>query len=298
VIPAEHVIGAGPLRAIVTEAGATLRALTWRGVPVLDGFAPGEMPSGARGQLLVPWPNRIQDGRYEFGGRTCQAPVNEPERGNAIHGLVAWTDWQPLRRSGDRVTLGHHLPAQAAYPWPLELRVTYRVGENSLAVTLETRNAGDEPCPFGAGQHPYFSLGAVSVDEVELEVPAAEWLEVDARRLPTGRRHRVAGSPVDFRTARPIGTTRLAVTYARTDGAVVIRHPASGRGLRLWFEPPYRYLVAYTGDELPDPGQRRRGIALEPLTCPANAFRSGASLLVLEPGERVEARWGVELLPG
>src|SRR5215471_10466204 len=102
----QHELAAGPARAVVTETGATLRSLTWRGVPVLDGFGAGELPGGARGQLLLPWPNRVEDGRYEFGGRWHQVPVNEPERANAIHGLVAWAIWELLERDDDRVTLG------------------------------------------------------------------------------------------------------------------------------------------------------------------------------------------------
>ena len=78
---------------MVTESGATLRALEHEDRALVDGFGEDEMPRGGRGQLLMPWPNRIRDGRYPYDGRELQLGLSEPARGNASHGLVRWAAW-------------------------------------------------------------------------------------------------------------------------------------------------------------------------------------------------------------
>ena len=94
-------IAAGGYRAVVTECGAALRVLEHAGRPLLDGFAEDEMSPGGRGQLLVPWPNRIRDGAYSFDGRDLQLGLTEPARHNAIHGLARWAAWTPEEHTAD-----------------------------------------------------------------------------------------------------------------------------------------------------------------------------------------------------
>src|SRR3979411_1230033 len=89
----------GDQRAVVTEVGATLREYLSGGRAILEGFASSEICSGGRGQVLMPWPNRLRDGAYAFGGSRLQLPLSEPERRNAIHGLVRWANWRPLEHT-------------------------------------------------------------------------------------------------------------------------------------------------------------------------------------------------------
>jgi len=86
-------IAAAGYRAVVTESGATLRELTYDDRPLIDGFALEEVSPGGRGQLLMPWPNRLRDGAYRFAGRDLRLPLSEPARHNASHGLVRWAAW-------------------------------------------------------------------------------------------------------------------------------------------------------------------------------------------------------------
>ena len=90
----QHDISLGNQRAVVTEVGATLRSYAVNGVDVLDGFDAGEMSSAGRGQILAPWPNRLEDGRYTRYGKEGRAALDEPERRNAIHGLARWLPWE------------------------------------------------------------------------------------------------------------------------------------------------------------------------------------------------------------
>ena len=60
----------------------------------------------------------------------------------------------------------------------------------------------------------------------------------------------------------------------------------------------FRYVMVYTGDTLEPAGRRRRGVAIEPMTCPPNAFRSGIDVIELEPGGSWRGRWGIAVKEG
>jgi aldose 1-epimerase len=285
----------GDQRAVVVEVGGGLRAYAAGQRELLDGYDVDAMSTSGRGQLLIPWPNRLQDGRYEFDGRRHQLALSEPEHGNAIHGLVRWTRWFVREREADRVLLEHVLHPQPGYPFSLALEVEYALAADGLSVRTTATNIGVDACPYGAGVHPYLTVGTASVDAAILTSPGATVIRSDDRGLPVGT-DPVERTPFDFRRARAIAATTL--DHAFTDlergddglARVELRHP-DGSGVVLWVDEGYRYLMLFTGDPLPDVG--RRSLAVEPMTCPPNAFRTGESLVRLEPGETHTARWGL-----
>jgi aldose 1-epimerase len=289
---------AGDQRAVVVEVGGGLRTYSVGGRDLLDGYAPEEMCTSGRGQVLIPWPNRIEDGSYDFGGRRHQLSLTEPSTGNAIHGLVRWSAWTVAEREPDRVALEHVLHPQPGFPFRLALRLEYSLSDAGLAVRTTATNVGTAPCPYGSGAHPYLTLGVAPVDPLLLRVPGATVLQSDARGLPTGRAD-VEGTEYDFRDSRAIGATRLdhAFTDLERDddglARVELRDPAGG-ALTLWADEAYGFLQVFTGDPLPDVD--RRSVAVEPMTCPPNAFRSGEGVVRLEPGGSVTSAWG--LSPG
>jgi aldose 1-epimerase len=279
----------GDQRAVVTTVGAGLRMYSAGGRDVLDGYREDELCPSGRGQLLVPWPNRIEDGRYDFRGASYQLALDEPERRNAIHGLVRWAAWSVAERASERVVLQHTLYPTPGYPFALDLWVEYALADDGLGVQVEATNAGAEPCPYGAGQHPYLAVEADRVDGVELEVPAAAVLESNERGLPVGESP--VGGELDFREARPIGPTVLDHCFtglARdADGRALVRLG----GTTLWVDERWPYVMVFTGDPLPDVA--RRSVAVEPMTCAPNAFNSGEGLVTLDPGESHSGSWGI-----
>jgi aldose 1-epimerase len=289
----------GDHEAVVVEVGGGLRTYVFRGQHVLTGYPPGARSSAGRGQLLMPWPNRIRDGRYTFAGQGHRLALTEPERGNAIHGLVAWAIWSVLEQAEDTVTLGCRLRPQQGWEWSLDLSVTYALTASGLIVTPRARNVGTSAAPFGFGAHPYLSVGEDRVDEVELGVPAAALVEVDERLLPVGLAA-VSGTDMDFRQPRLLGGLAVDTTFtdavADADGCwrVTLAHPHTGRVVTLWADASaYQWLQVFTGDSLPLASRRTSGIAVEPMTCPPDAFNSGDDLLVLEPGQEFAAPWGI-----
>jgi aldose 1-epimerase len=94
-----------------------------------------------------------------FEGRTCQAALDEPERHNAIHGLVRWLPWRTVSQAVSAVEMTCVLQPQPAYPWRLGLSVEYRVGDGGLTVSAAATNLTDASAPFGIGFHPYLTVG-------------------------------------------------------------------------------------------------------------------------------------------
>ena len=290
----------GDQRAVVVEVGGGLREYTVEGKDVLDGYARDEMCTVGRGQMLIPWPNRIRAGQYEWQGGQLQLDLSEPPRGNAIHGLVRWSNWTVESPRPDEAAASYLLHPSEGYPFALSLRIEYALGDRGLTVSTSATNVCGASCPFGAGSHPYLTVGTETIDTCTLTAPGATRLETDQRMIPIGSTP-VQGTEYDFRAPRPIGSTQLDTGYGDVerdaDGTarVTLEDPASRRALTLWMDRSYPYLMLFTGDSLPDESRRRRGLAVEPMTCAPNAFQSGDGLVTLEPGETFEGSWGIAL---
>lgn len=294
-------IAAGGYRAVVTESGAALRLLTYGGRALVDGFGEQDQSSGGRGQLLVPWPNRVRDGHYSFGGADHQLALTEPKRHNASHGLARWVAWTVQEHTAHSVALTYRLMAQTGYPWTVDLSVVYDLSADGLTVTQTATNTSDAAAPYASGAHPYLTVGAGPVDTLELTMPAATRLLTDPERLlPTGR-EAVDGTPYDFRVARPLRAVALNDSFtdlardSRGMATTVLRDPGSGLGVALWVDEHHPWLLLYTADDVA--ATARRSIAVEPMTAPPDAFRSGDDLLVLgaagSPDDEVSATWGI-----
>jgi aldose 1-epimerase len=176
--------------------------------------------------------------------------------------------------------------------------VEYRLGDDGLTVAASSTNVSDAPAPFGIGFHPYLTAGTPVVDDSLLTIPARRRLLTDARGLPTGE-GAVAGTEFDFTVRRPVGAARLDTAYTELirgdDGRtrVELDRPDGERGLTLWADQEFRYLMVYTGDTLRPRSRRRLAVAVEPMTCPPNALRSGSDVIRLGPGASWSGNWGI-----
>jgi aldose 1-epimerase len=180
----QFVIEADGHRAVVVEVGGGLRTYSVEGRVLLDGYDVDAMCTSGRGQVLIPWPNRLEDGSYEFDGRRHQLALTEAEQRNAIHGLVRWSAWSVAEHAVERVVMEHVLHPQPGYPFDLALRIDYSVSAGGLTVRTTATNVGDEPCPYGSGAHPYLTLGTPTIDSIGLRAPGAQGRRVQRARDP------------------------------------------------------------------------------------------------------------------
>jgi len=286
----------GERRAVVVEVGAALRHYSVAGRDVLDGFGLDGVADSGRNQPLMPWPNRVRGGRYEWEGETLQLALSDTVHGHAIHGLVRWRNWQLLDLEPARAILGLRLFPMEGYPFTLDLQIEYELSDDGLRVSARAENLGARACPYGVGFHPYLTLGG-SIDTASLTMPAERLLVSDASLIPVSSA-RVAGTESDFGTARTIGPLVLdACFYDLTrdvDGLARVTLADGDASITLWMGEAYRYVMLYTGDTLRAPERRRRALAVEPMSCAPNAFATGEGLIRLEPGETHTAEWGIE----
>lgn len=295
----QYEIASGAWHATVTGLGGGLRELTRDGRPVITTYDADELPPHGAGQLLAPWPNRVDGGRYRFDGHEYQLALSEPASGNAIHGLTRWAAWSLVTHEPDAVVLRHGAHGEQGYPFCIEIDVTYALTESDgLTVETTARNRGSRRAPWGTGAHPYLTLG-IDVDGWELTLPAQLRLPPGDRGIPAGPPEDVAGTETDFRKPRRIGATRMDHAFTGLtrddDDRSWVRATANGTSLGLWADATYPWLQVFTGDPL-EPERRRKALAVEPMTCPPNAFDSGDDLVALAPGESITHTWGISLL--
>jgi aldose 1-epimerase len=288
-------IAHGDQRAVVTEVGATLRTFVKGGVSVIEGFAAEEAPTGARGQVLFPWPNRIGDTPWSFSDRTAKPSVDDVAHATAIHGLVRWRPFRIEAVNQNRCVLTLLLHPTPDYPFLSEISVAYHLGSLGLTVTTTVTNRDDVPIPFGVGFHPYLAVTTPTIEGAELEVPARAYIAVNDRQLPTGEILPVVGHPLDFTKRKSISGHDLDVTYTeliRDDSGLtnVVVVDSTGGEVELSMDRNFAYVQVFTGDTL-ERGRRRTAVAVEPMTCPPDALRSGKDVIVLEPGQHWAGSW-------
>jgi aldose 1-epimerase len=291
----------GDQEVTVVEVGGGLRTYRAGGTDVLAGYAEDEFCRAGRGQVLMPWPNRTRDGKYAFAGVDHQLALTEPAFHNASHGLVRWQTWQLHWRNdaGSALTVDTRLHPQPGWDGTLDLVVNYALAPDGLTVTPSVTNVGRGEVPFGYGAHPYVALGDTPLAEVRLTIPAAREVLVDEQKIPT------ATVPVrpetDFRTARALGDTSLDTAFTDLSRSgqtghweVVVGGLADGRSVTIWGDEAFDWAQVFTVNGADTGVEGTRGIAVEPMSCPANAFNSGEGLVVLEPGQAWSGTWGID----
>jgi aldose 1-epimerase len=288
-------IAHGDQRAVVTEVGATLRTYVKGGVSVIEGFAGDEVPTHGRGQVLYPWPNRIGDGEWTFSDRVARPTVDDVEHATASHGLVRWRPFRVDAVNQNRCVLSLLLHPTPDYPFLSEISVAYHLGSLGLTVTTTVTNRDEVPLPFGVGFHPYLSVTTPTIEGAQLEIPASAYVAVNDRQLPTGEILPLAGNQLDFSKRKSVSGHQLDVTFTEllrddTGLATATLEDAHGGQIELSVDRNFPYLQVYTGDHL-EKGRRRTSVAVEPMTCPPDALRSGKDVVVLEPGQHWAGSW-------
>lgn len=270
---------AGDYEACIAAVGASLVSLTLGGRSLVQSYDPAVLADGYQGATLVPWPNRVVGGRYAVRGRVHHLPVNEVETGAALHGLAAFQHWILVELEEARGVWELDLPPVYGYPYDLCCRVVYSLeADDGLSVTITGENHGGEPAPFGASSHSYLTCDERPLRECSLTVPARAVLLTDELLGPT-EVQRVDGTTLDFREPQLLGTRVVDNAYTELpDGGWEVRltHP-DVVGTRMRSDAPW--VQVYTGDRI-----GHRGAAVEPMSCPPDAFNRDLDAVLLPPG--------------
>ncbi|WP_308467682.1 aldose 1-epimerase family protein [Rathayibacter soli] len=287
---------AGQARAFVTQVAAGLRHYSVGGIDLTEPFAVESTPPSGNGIVLVPWPNRVKDGRWTLNGKQQQLNLTEPDRANAIHGLLRFAPYTLAERSDETVTLAATVFPQSGYPFLLDTSVRYELVEDGLTVTHSITNVGTADAPVAVGTHPYFTIGDVPTEDLTLTLNAATHFTVDDRLNVVGE-HPVDGTEFDLRAGGRVGDLHLDDGWG--DVGLVDGHSEQtltapdGRTVSMWADEHFRYVQVYTSRELKSLPAGQVAIAIEPMTAPTNALNTGRDLKWLTPGETWSVAWGV-----
>lgn len=274
-------LAAGDYRAQIVTVGAGLAELTWRGNHLVIPHHPEEMPLAHLGKVLIPWPNRIANGSYQHDGHEYQLPINEHGSQASIHGLLAWRDWQINELTAKKLSLSVFLPPSYGYPFSLFSQVIYSLDATSgLSVEIISKNIGDQSAPYGVGIHPYLTCNLTPVDDYMLQLPAKQVFAVDMQSNPTDL-HAVDELDFNFLTLRTIGDKRIDHTFKTQSNPWEMQIINQQQKLAVSMHSDQPWLQVYSGEKL-----NRQGLAIEPMSCPPNAFNSGVDLTLLKPEQQ------------
>ena len=286
----------GSSTAIITEVAAGLRTFEIDGVALTEPFAADRTPPFGDGIVLVPWPNRVEDGIWLLDGKRQHLDVTEPARHNAIHGLLRTTAYRLVDQSESHVTLSATVFPQHGYPFLVDTRVRYELVEGGLTVTHSFHNASASKAPVGVGTHPFFRIGDVPTEELVLTLQATTRFETDDRLIPIAQ-NPVEGTEFDLRAGVAVGDLDLDDAFGGitpVDGESVSTLTApDGRRLELWQDESCRFVQVFTTRKFPKDGGKGLAVAIEPMTAAPNAFNTGEGLKWLEPDERWDVSWGI-----
>lgn len=287
----------GNVRAMVSQVGAALRTLQVDGVDVIEPHPETSTPPFGNGTVLVPWPNRVRDGKWQLDGIDQQLVLTEPARLNALHGLLTYAPYTQVERTESSVTLAATIYPQAGWPFLLDTTVTYELTDDGIRVTHGASNPGDVEAPFAVGTHPFFRIGDVRTEDLTLTVLADSVIDVDERLNPTGEVPPVDGTKYDLREGRRLGGVILDTAFADVhaeDGATAWLEAPDGRRVSLLQDPAeWPWMQVFTTRLWPRHDGRGLAVAIEPMTAPPNALVSGLGLRWLRPGDSWSGSWGV-----
>lgn len=303
----EIMLSFGNQRAVVSPWGASLRRYflveaSGNEVDIVWGYSGGRQKKGGQGDVLMPFPGRVAEGRYTFDGEDFQLERNDKEGPNAIHGFVRTLPWRVVGVEASCAVFEVCLDAEQygsnGYPFSLAIQVTYGLDDTGLFCSFDVRNAGTRPAPLGVGFHPYFTVGTPLIDEVEARIPGAGFLEFNDKLTPTGKILPAAGTEWDCLDFRRIGEKKFNHCYVQlardAEGMATasLRHVGSGRVIDVLMDRSFSAVVVYTGDAIAD--APRCAFAIEPMTCASDAFNHPEwGLKRLAPGERFSGRYTI-----
>jgi len=284
--------------ASVARTAAALVGLRVDGVALVEEFPVAGF--GSAGEVLVPWPNRVDGATWRHDGVPRHLVVTEPEQGHALHGLLRDAVYGVEAEGPDAVTLRAPVRPRPGYPFHLDTSVRYRLHDEGVTVTHELVNLGDTSAPVALGTHPYLRVGDLRTADLTVSVHADTRLELDDRHIPVGRVP-VHGTVHDLRGGPALGTRCRNTPYTdlvAVDGAYRHRLAGPDHGVELWADESFGHVQLYVTDDYPGATGADVVVAVEPMTAAPDAFNNGAGLRRLAPGETWRMSWGLRLVPG
>lgn len=256
--------------AVISRRGGAIHQLLVGDFEIVPKFSLANPLDFVYGHTLAPWPNRLEDGQYQFAGKNFQFEDLDAQ-GNKNHGLVLDELFEIRAQSDHSVLLGYRFGSDAGYPFEIDLEISYELRGSGLEVLATATNLGQD-APFAIGFHPYL----LTTESFSLSANFQEQSIQDERLLPIGTKP-IAGLQLDQDSP---GLSELdhcfsgadEVVITRPDGEVVVKATANLPFFMLY--RPNRHL-----------SEAGAVIAIEPQSAMANVFRTSPDSCLLPAGQ-------------
>jgi aldose 1-epimerase len=265
---------------VIPAFGGMLTQLNWAGnvikIPFENQFANSENPYHPSA-LLSPWVNRVRNGNYSFEGRNYQLPINEPNLGNAIHGLLARMPFD-VSLEASKATLTYHYDAEEkAYPFPFEMQLAYSFSDdNSFQLQFQAKNIGSGNMPFACGWHPYFNLTQGNLADWIIRFDSISKFHSDSQMIPLREESFDASAGVDLGKEVLDNVFRLE---PKTKHITNLYNKQKKESLYLEQSSiDFPFLVVFAPEN-------SNCVAIEPMSANTDAFNTGDGLRILAPNE-------------
>jgi len=274
---------------IISDLGCNLNSLMLNGQDIIDGNTDEEMLSSnylAKSALLMPFPNRIDKGKYNFGGKTYRLPINKKAEGHAIHGLVYDKPFKLVNTKTTKTSVsasffyGISNTQHEGYPFNLLFLVTCALESNQFTISVSGTNNGKSVLPYGVGWHPYLKTNK-KIDRCKLSISSRHMLEIGQTKkmIPTGKIKRANA----FNNGL-MGKQRFDTCFTN-----LFSHKTQFENIILFQDSTMNFLQVYTPEN-------RQSIAIEPMSCAPDAFNNKMGMISLVPLTSVTHSFGIKLL--
>lgn len=277
----------------INSVGATLLKLSYKGRDLIE---PSLAISRYHGALLAPWPNRIRDGKYFFQGKFFKTGINEVTRNNALHGLVNSLDFELKSQTKTNLHLTGFLKPGEEYPSELKFDSYFVLENDGLRWSVLTENVGTSNAPFGISIHPYLVTGRdLKIDDCFLRFNSNQYLEVDDQRLLPIEVRNVDSRDFNFNSRSRIGPKFIdhafKVPSVEHERRIELTDE-NGFGTFMEYDDGARWIQIHTADR-EGGADSRRCLAVEPMSCPPDAFNSGLDIVNLAPKQQFQMGWKI-----
>ena len=273
---------------IYPKLGGSLQQLTFKGVEIIDGIYPDETGledyrNTFKSSVLFPFPNRVKDGIYTYGEQSCELVINDLNFNNAIHGLVhdQHFSYELIENNSNKITIKLTYGADGSnpgFPFAYRLDLIYTFDRSGvITLKFDVVNSGYQTFPFGIGWHPYFMSSNLNVSWIGAKFK--DHFICPERMIPEEKEEAQLAD-------------RFIIEEQTFDDGFSLLEPTCSLEthdytLELRFDTESEpYLQIYTPE-------RRKSIAIEPMTCITDALNNGIGLEALDPGEVYQ--WSIEM---
>lgn len=283
----------------IRTQGSKLASLSYKGRNLIEPYNEVDTRNLFSGDVLAPWPNRLASGKYLVRGHEYSAPINESSRDNALHGLVYKNLWRCSWKSKSACILETTLQPSKAYGFQLDFQSKFELTEEGLFWRISATNRSSDSAPYGVSIHPYLVADENSlVDSWMMQFPARRYLEVDPIRLLPTNTYDSSYRQFEFSQLRKVGDLEIDHAFLidrNCEESYIDLLAPTGNGVRMKFGSEANWIQIHTADR-DGASDGRKSMAVEPMTCPPDAFNSGRDLVWLSEGQKHSAIWNLAAL--